>query len=60
MSDLNTLYKDRDTFFALPDIERDKLKDKEGINMGYVKVPQIREYLKVIRTHSLFYTLPQY
>jgi hypothetical protein len=41
------LFEDRDKYFALSQEEKDKNKDPDNLNLGYVLVKGIREYLKV-------------
>jgi hypothetical protein len=44
---LQKLYSDRDQYFQQPQEEKNKNKDPNNHNLGYVSVKNIREYIKV-------------
>jgi len=41
------LFEDRNEYFAQPMEVKEMNKDKDGNNLGYVEVPNVREYIKL-------------
>lgn len=56
---LQKLYSDRDQYFQQPQEEKDKNKDPNNHNLGYVLVKNIREYIKVCNTSFFIYSFLQ-